>query len=383
MLAGRRARRVGDRLLAGEQERLLGQAPAGDLVQRAAQLGDGAADVHRARAPRVVVGPRDRRVERPVELDRLRAVAKAQRAAHVGVAERVAGERHEAVRRRRRDDDPRRDRLAAGERRPPLDAAAACVDALGAAPTSRASPPCSRRQRDERVGDAARAALGARPADGVAHEVQPQRRRSRCRRRPAARRRAARSRTATPRPRRGRPRRRAPRPDISSSARELERALRAAARRRAAPARDRRKARQHRRPHRLPVAQVGLDERLPARAVARRQRVEVRARAREVARRAPRARPPGSGWAIASSGWIQRSPWRSSSSSREAPATRPPPGARRRRRRGESPAASAPRSRARRRARGAASTTSTERPARASVIAATRPLGPEPMTTAS
>ena len=94
------------------------------------------------------------------------------------------------------------------------------------------------------------------------------------------------------------------------------------------------------------------------------------------------ARPSANGCAMAISGWTQRRPWRSSSSaSITGDATAAgctaektswwKPGS------VSSAVCSAPPS------AGAASTTSTERPARASVIAATSPLGPDPMTTAS
>ena len=270
MLAGRRPRRVGDRLLAGEQERLVGQPAAAHVVHRAAQLGGGAADVHRAGAAGVLVLPRDRPIQRPVELHRLRPVAEAHRAAHVGVAERVGGERDEAVRGRRRDDRARGDLVAAGEL-DALDPPALREHAHRRRVHARLAAALVQGAR-QRPGDRARAALRARPADRVAEDVQPDtgdRAARAVQRRVAVQRRAV------------QPRRAVAVQDLAGEilrrheqqADELQRAVELEGGQQAPPG-ERGKPGQHRRPQRVEVVQVRRDELLPALPVAGAERVE-------------------------------------------------------------------------------------------------------------
>ena len=165
---------------------------------------------------------------------------------------------------------------------------------MRSAPARRARLAAVRPQaREERVGDASRAALGARPPDGVAHEREPE---PRDRAAAGIQRRVGMQRGPVE------PRRALAAKELGGERlgrhehepRELERPGELDAGGQPQRPAHRRKARQHRRPQRLPVAQVRLDERLPARAVARAQRVEARdglaERARQHGRAAARQR---------------------------------------------------------------------------------------------
>ena len=129
------------------------------------------ADVHRAGAAHVRVLPRDRAVERPVDLDRRRRRGRS-------VLQRGASTRpgRSAMRRAARRgitsaiDDRGREALVGGR-----DAGHAArrrsARARPRAPV-RISPPRRAQVGDERVGQALGAAARARPADGVAEQVQ-------------------------------------------------------------------------------------------------------------------------------------------------------------------------------------------------------------------
>src|SRR3712207_7438181 len=72
LLALRRAARVVARVLAEQEERALGQVLAVDLGRDLAQRVQALGHVDRAGLARLVVHPRDRAVERPVDLHRRR-----------------------------------------------------------------------------------------------------------------------------------------------------------------------------------------------------------------------------------------------------------------------------------------------------------------------
>ena len=177
------------------------------------------------------------------------------------------------MRRGRRDDGARR---RSARRRPARRRSRRAGWPAPAAPAApaRVSPPSSRRRPASAPVIAPGAALRARPADGVAEQVQPDAGDRAARRRPAARRRAATSRTARPRRRRGRSRRRAPSAGMSSmrANSSIPSTLNAPTIR-AGPATGGKPA-SIVVAHRLPVAQVRRDERLPAPAVAGRERLE-------------------------------------------------------------------------------------------------------------
>ena len=267
--------RVGSatRLLAEQQERALGQR-ARDVRRGREHLVLVPADVHRAGARHVLVLPRDRPVERPVELDRRGPEPVAPQPRRVAPAQRVAAQREERRRQHVGHDDRGRDALAALD----LDARhAAALDGDPRRARAGADAAAERGQvADERVGEPPRAALRARPADRVAEQVEV-RRRDRAAR--AVRRDVAVHRRAVE------PRARAARPEQlgrergggrEQQARELERPAQAQGGEQPRRSRDGREPGEHRRPQRAEVAQVGRGERAPALPVAGRERVQAR-----------------------------------------------------------------------------------------------------------
>ena len=99
--------------------------------------------MHGAGLARLGRAPRDRAVERPVELERRRAVAVAAQRARVARRQRVAGERGERAGHHVGDHERRGEPLAVRELDAD-DASALGGDARDAAPV-RTSPPSSRR----------------------------------------------------------------------------------------------------------------------------------------------------------------------------------------------------------------------------------------------
>ena len=169
MLARRRPRRIGDRLLAEQHERAFGQ-PFARLADRREEVLLAAADVDGAGPPHVLGAPRDRTVERPVELERRRAVPVAAQQRAVPAAEGVAAQRRERVRHHVGHDNRRLDAAAAGYA-DAGDATIAGQHGLDArAGDDRAA--AAREIAGQRLRQVACAAARRRPADRVAEQVQ-------------------------------------------------------------------------------------------------------------------------------------------------------------------------------------------------------------------
>ena len=300
VLARRRARRVGD-ASAGPAAGTAAPGAAAAIARDAAtHLVLAAADVNGAGAARLGVGPRDRPVERPVDLERRGPVAVAASAP----AAYQPGSSSPASRASARGITSAIT-IGAATRSPPAQADAGDAAARGDdRVTARAGADLAAEARagsdDQRVGQRARAALAGsasrrrgRAGSGRApRSREPARVRAACRR-------ASPRRTATPRApsSREQPRAERRRPSSSSSRAKLQRAARA---RRAGEQRrpaHRREAGEHRRAHRREGVQERLRERPPALAVAGAQRLEARGRARPGRGTAPRRRRSGSGCA--------------------------------------------------------------------------------------
>ncbi len=217
VLARRRTRGVGDRLLPDQQERALGQAAGGH--RRLEHLRRRPADVDGARLAGLRRAPGNLPVERPVDLERRRAVAVAAQRAHVArpAAPRPRGPRAPPASRRR-------SRTGAVSRSPPA----------SSTPTTRPRSTANLVARRAGAHALRPAPAGRRPARRRAFRPRPRgwasprrdragsdrRRRSRCPRAPAAHRSASPGRTATRafRRRRTAPRR-APEPASAAAAR--------------------------------------------------------------------------------------------------------------------------------------------------------------------
>ena len=113
VLAGRRARRVELALLAQDEERPLGVPAATHVALRGADLLERAADVHGRRLAARGIAPRDRTVERPVELEDAGPVAVAARG---GGGSRPAARRPRCARAGRATVSKSTTRAAAGRR---------------------------------------------------------------------------------------------------------------------------------------------------------------------------------------------------------------------------------------------------------------------------
>jgi hypothetical protein len=290
VLAGRRARRVGDALLAEQQERGVGEAVV-SLFDGGHELLLGSSHVDGPGAVDVRVLPGDRAVERPVDLDRRRAL-------DVG-AQRLAvprgqlfGHPHQRARHDVGDHGARAELLVGG--RDAAHAPARRQHSLH--PRAGADLAAEAVQvGDECVGESLGTAARTRPADGVAEQVQVE---GRDRGAGAVGRRVAVHRGAVE------PGARAavveqPPPEVHGGRRqqpgELGEPQRAGSREQAQRAFDRREAGQHRRPDGAEVLDERARERRPGRAVgaeARGGRVEV---AVEHDRLAPGQRMPIAG----------------------------------------------------------------------------------------
>ena len=151
-LARRRPRRVPRRVLDEQHVRPLRVAAGGDLRLRRGDLVERAAEVDRRRPARPLGGPRDRAVERPVDLEHARAVAEPLGAPAAPRRQPVAGDRHELARRHVEQDGTR---PAAGRR------------ATSTRWPVTTSPPAASSSATSAVGDGGRPAADHRPADRV------------------------------------------------------------------------------------------------------------------------------------------------------------------------------------------------------------------------
>ena len=165
----RGARRVGDALLAQQQRRSVRKALA-RLRDRRQELALAASDVHGARIPDRFVGPRNRPVERPVDLHRREAVDVALERAAVPAGESLSREPHQLVWHHVGDDHRRGHALAGRDldaRRP----AAHGHDPLDRRTGAELAPEAAE-VAHEGIGQALGAATGAGPADRVAEQVE-------------------------------------------------------------------------------------------------------------------------------------------------------------------------------------------------------------------
>ena len=139
-----------------------GMAAGGDVGLGRGDLVERPAEVDRRRAARTVRGPRDRPVERPVDLEDARSVAEPLRPAPCPPGQPVAGDRDELARRRRRTG-----------RHAPRGRSASVVDPMAGDDLA-----AGRLQLgDERRRHGRRAAADHRPADrvGIGREDEPER----------------------------------------------------------------------------------------------------------------------------------------------------------------------------------------------------------------
>ena len=307
VLPRRRSRGVGERLLPDQHERLLGQR-VGDRC-RAQDLVRGAAEVHGAGLARLRRLPRDRAVERPVDLQRRRAEAVAAQRARIGGRQRLARERGERGGHHVGDHERRAEPLAAGQLDPDH---AAALDRHAADAGAGAEVSSELGQvREQRVREPPRAALGAGPADAVAEQVQihgghraagADRRHVRVHRRavqPCARA-VAREQLLAERARRHQHEPRRTRASPAARARRPAAAAPARGNRRHDRRRQRVEALEQRRRERAPALAVAGSMPSSAAAVASRSRCRLA------------ARPSGSGCARHTGGCTQCRPWRSS-----------------------------------------------------------------------
>jgi hypothetical protein len=105
VLAGRRPGVVEEALLCEQHERPLAMAPCPRASLRLGDLGERAAEVYRRRLGGLGSSPRDRAVERVVDLEHARAVAEAAEPAAVAHRQPVTGNRQQLARRDVAEDE--------------------------------------------------------------------------------------------------------------------------------------------------------------------------------------------------------------------------------------------------------------------------------------
>jgi hypothetical protein len=109
--------RVGEVLLADQDERALGHAPGVDVAFRGGDLAEGPAEVHGSRAGGVWVGPGNAALDRELDLGRPRAVAIT--AVPAGATSRQAGTEDVRHRARGQVEDGHVGRRQIGRRQDP------------------------------------------------------------------------------------------------------------------------------------------------------------------------------------------------------------------------------------------------------------------------
>src|SRR5207253_2950463 len=146
---GGRACRIEQALLRDEDEWLRTRETLPDRALVVRDLFGGSADVYGQRARALLGAPRDRTVQRPIDLEHTGAVAEALQLAHVARRQGITRDRGELARRDIEDDGAQRREIAHRRHTPSgLDRAAEADEVVG-----------------HGAGDRLRAAAHARPAD--------------------------------------------------------------------------------------------------------------------------------------------------------------------------------------------------------------------------